>query len=213
MTVTTEAVVGGYGGSLLDRERIIAKPGFNRWLVPPAALAIHRCIGMASPMLQEIFAGSLIGRPYLTFSQLDTAQKGQLAAIAAGLTGLLSLFNIGGRFFWASLSDKIGRCSGSRTLYRHDVHPCRHACSRPGRQCAHPAASAKMVHVGGRSRGMTSQDRSSSCRANRLLRHREGRSYRTGPACMGSRRDSVAVGRVGNAQEQCGALRLRTPAT
>src|ERR1044071_7899443 len=33
--------------SLLDRERIVAKPGFNRWLVPPAALAIHLCIGMA----------------------------------------------------------------------------------------------------------------------------------------------------------------------
>src|SRR6516162_7395514 len=32
---------------LLARERIIAKPGFNRWLVPPAALAIHLCIGMA----------------------------------------------------------------------------------------------------------------------------------------------------------------------
>ena len=32
---------------LLSRERIIAKPGFNRWLVPPAALAIHLCIGMA----------------------------------------------------------------------------------------------------------------------------------------------------------------------
>src|SRR5438552_10949942 len=32
---------------LLDRERIIAQPGFNRWLVPPAALAIHLCIGMA----------------------------------------------------------------------------------------------------------------------------------------------------------------------
>ena len=31
----------------LDRERTIAKPGFNRWLVPPAALAIHLCIGMA----------------------------------------------------------------------------------------------------------------------------------------------------------------------
>ena len=30
-----------------DRERTIAKPGFNRWLVPPAALAIHLCIGMA----------------------------------------------------------------------------------------------------------------------------------------------------------------------
>jgi len=32
---------------LLARERIIAGPGFNRWLVPPAALAIHLCIGMA----------------------------------------------------------------------------------------------------------------------------------------------------------------------
>jgi hypothetical protein len=32
---------------LLDRERTVAGPGFNRWLVPPAALAIHLCIGMA----------------------------------------------------------------------------------------------------------------------------------------------------------------------
>src|SRR6185312_13105797 len=32
---------------LLDRARIVAKPGFNRWLVPPAALAIHLCIGMS----------------------------------------------------------------------------------------------------------------------------------------------------------------------
>jgi len=31
----------------LDKERIIAGPGFNRWLVPPAALGIHLCIGMA----------------------------------------------------------------------------------------------------------------------------------------------------------------------
>ena len=34
-------------GGLLARRRIIARPGFNRWLVPPAALAIHLCIGMA----------------------------------------------------------------------------------------------------------------------------------------------------------------------
>src|SRR5271170_7189620 len=32
---------------ILDRERIIATAGFNRWLVPPAALCIHLCIGMA----------------------------------------------------------------------------------------------------------------------------------------------------------------------
>ncbi|TBN10550.1 MFS transporter [Agrobacterium cavarae] len=66
-------------------------------------------IGMASPMLQEIFAGSLIGQPSVAFADLDAAQKAQIAAIAAGFTGLLSLFNIGGRFFWASMSDKIGR--------------------------------------------------------------------------------------------------------
>src|SRR5437660_7014682 len=35
------------GTGLLDRERIVAKAGFNRWLVPPAALCIHLCIGMA----------------------------------------------------------------------------------------------------------------------------------------------------------------------
>ena len=33
--------------SFLAKERTIAPPGFNRWLVPPAALAIHLCIGMA----------------------------------------------------------------------------------------------------------------------------------------------------------------------
>ncbi len=65
-------------------------------------------IGMASPMLQEVFAGKLIGVD-LAFNDLNPAQKGQIAAIAAGFTGLLSLFNIGGRFFWASLSDKFGR--------------------------------------------------------------------------------------------------------
>lgn len=32
---------------LLAKERIVAPPGFNRWLVPPAALAIHLSIGMA----------------------------------------------------------------------------------------------------------------------------------------------------------------------
>jgi MFS family permease len=60
-------------------------------------------------MLQEIFAGKLIGMPELTFSQLSAEQKTAIAAIAAGFAGLLSLFNIGGRFFWASLSDHIGR--------------------------------------------------------------------------------------------------------
>ncbi len=65
-------------------------------------------LGMSSPLLQEVFAGKLIGVD-LAFNDLSLAQKGQIAAIAAGFTGLLSLFNIGGRFVWASLSDYIGR--------------------------------------------------------------------------------------------------------
>lgn len=65
-------------------------------------------IGMASPMLQEVFGGKLIG-VNVPFSELSKDQLMQIAAIAAGFTGLLSLFNIGGRFFWASFSDLIGR--------------------------------------------------------------------------------------------------------
>ena len=46
-TFDQAAPVGAAGLGILDRERIIAKAGFNRWLVPPAALCIHLCIGMA----------------------------------------------------------------------------------------------------------------------------------------------------------------------
>jgi MFS family permease len=74
-------------------------------------------IGMASPMLQEIFAGKLIGLPDLTFGQLSAEQKTVIAGIAAGFAGLLSLFNIGGRFFWASLSDYIGRKNTYYTFF------------------------------------------------------------------------------------------------
>jgi len=74
-------------------------------------------IGMASPMLQEIFAGKLIGLPDVSFSQLTAEQKTVIAGIAAGFAGLLSLFNIGGRFFWASLSDYIGRKNTYYTFF------------------------------------------------------------------------------------------------
>ncbi len=49
MTTIEQPLAGGGDGisGILDRERIIATAGFNRWLVPPAALCIHLCIGMA----------------------------------------------------------------------------------------------------------------------------------------------------------------------
>ena len=33
--------------SFLDREHTVAEPGFSRWMVPPAALCVHLCIGQA----------------------------------------------------------------------------------------------------------------------------------------------------------------------
>jgi MFS family permease len=48
-------------------------------------------LGQASLMIQEMFPGRVT------------------VAAAAGFVGLLSLFNMGGRIFWASISDYIGR--------------------------------------------------------------------------------------------------------
>src|SRR5580704_9878776 len=46
-TMSASAAAQDVLPGFLDRERIVAHAGFNRWLVPPAALAIHLCIGMA----------------------------------------------------------------------------------------------------------------------------------------------------------------------
>jgi MFS family permease len=55
-------------------------------------------LGQASPMIQEMFPGRVT------------------AAAAAGFVGLLSLFNMAGRFGWSSLSDYIGR-KNTYTVY------------------------------------------------------------------------------------------------
>ena len=66
-------------------------------------------LAVASPMLQVMFGGTLAGAPGTAFSALSADQSRVVAAVAAGFVGLLSLFNIGGRFFWASMSDRLGR--------------------------------------------------------------------------------------------------------
>ena len=48
MSSTTAQQRGeGAAPGLLHRDRIIAGPGFSRWMVPPAALCVHLCIGQA----------------------------------------------------------------------------------------------------------------------------------------------------------------------
>jgi MFS family permease len=73
-------------------------------------------IGAAAPMLQETFGGALIAEKGSTEFSLDFAALKEndaliasAAAVGAGFVGLISLFNIFGRFFWASASDKVGR--------------------------------------------------------------------------------------------------------
>ncbi|HMA44652.1 MAG TPA: OFA family MFS transporter [Gemmatimonadales bacterium] len=75
------------------------------WMNVSAGIGV---IGMASPMLQEVFGGRLIGAAG-ALKDLTEAQKTQVGTIGAGFAALLSLFNIGGRIFWASLSDYVGR--------------------------------------------------------------------------------------------------------
>ncbi len=66
-------------------------------------------IGAASPMLQETFGGGLFGDHTIGFAQFTDDSRKLAVPVATGFVGLFSLFNIAGRFFWASLSDKLGR--------------------------------------------------------------------------------------------------------
>ena len=104
----SKRLVSGFNVHLRDAHKT---PQF--WLIWTVLLlnvsASIGIIGVASPMIQEIFGGRLAGAPAISFANLDDGQKKAAAAVAAGFVGLLSLFNIGGRFFWASISDRLGR--------------------------------------------------------------------------------------------------------
>ena len=87
------------------------------WLV--LCMNVSACIGIigaAAPMLQETFGGALIGQTGIGFADIkkDEALTAAAAAVGAGFVGLISLFNIFGRFAWATSSDKLGR---KRTYY------------------------------------------------------------------------------------------------
>jgi MFS family permease len=55
--------------SFLDRDHSIAGPGFNRWLIPPAALAVHLCIG-------EVYGFNVFNVPLTHVIGIDTTLKG-----------------------------------------------------------------------------------------------------------------------------------------
>ncbi|MGB2592166.1 MAG: OFA family MFS transporter [Candidatus Acidiferrum sp.] len=65
--------------SFLDREKSVAHPGFSRWLVPPAALAIHLCIGQVYAF--SVFKIPLTRQLGITKSLPDDWSQSQLAWI------------------------------------------------------------------------------------------------------------------------------------
>ncbi|WP_299168051.1 OFA family MFS transporter [uncultured Arthrobacter sp.] len=67
--------------SWLDREHTIAPPGFNRWLIPPAALAVHLCIGQA-------YATSVYKTALVEHFDASLTEIGLIFSIAIVMLGL-----------------------------------------------------------------------------------------------------------------------------
>jgi len=67
--------------SFLDRARTIAPSGYNRWLIPPAALAVHLCIG-------EVYAFSVFKEPLVDHFGTDLTPISRIFSIAIVMLGL-----------------------------------------------------------------------------------------------------------------------------
>ena len=72
----------------LDREATIAKPGFNRWLVPPAALAVHLAIG-------QIYAYSVFNAPLTKLIGITESAAGDWKLTTVGWIFSIALAMLG----------------------------------------------------------------------------------------------------------------------
>jgi MFS family permease len=71
--------------SILSREATVAPAGFNRWLVPPAALAAHMCIG-------QVYAFSSFNKPLAAHFGVEVSRiqiAYSLALVMLGLSAAL----------------------------------------------------------------------------------------------------------------------------
>ena len=69
--------------SVLSRSAIVAPKNFNRWLIPPAALAIHLCIG-------QVYAFSVFKIPFMTHFDAGEVSIGWIFSIAILMLGISS---------------------------------------------------------------------------------------------------------------------------
>ncbi len=72
--------------SFLDRDRSVAAPGYSRWLVPPAALAIHLSIGQAYAF--SVFKNPLLGLHGADGSVWNLKEVGYIFSIAIAFLGI-----------------------------------------------------------------------------------------------------------------------------
>ena len=100
------AIMGFGGGAMIGAP--LADILINAFRSPTSVGAWQALLTLSAVYLMLMLAGAFGYR---------LPPKDWRAAIGAGFTGLLSLFNIGGRLFWASLSDKIGRKATYRAFF------------------------------------------------------------------------------------------------
>jgi MFS family permease len=74
--------------SFLDRDRTVAGPGFNRWMVPPAALCVHLCIGQA-------YAFSVFNLPMTRLIGVTNSAHGDWKLTDLGWIFTLAIFFLG----------------------------------------------------------------------------------------------------------------------
>ena len=107
--------------TVLDRERTVAGTGYNRWLIPPAALAVHLCIGQA--YATSVYKSSLV-------EHFDTSLTaiGIIFSIAIVMLGLsAAVVRHLGRHRWAATGDVrrrlllVHRVPGGRAGHRHQT--------------------------------------------------------------------------------------------
>lgn len=71
--------------SFLARERTVAGPGFNRWLIPPCALAVHLCIG-------QVYATSVYKSALVEHFDSSLTTIGFIFSLAIVMLGLAAGF-------------------------------------------------------------------------------------------------------------------------
>src|SRR5246127_778136 len=93
MSSITEPSGNQDSAPFFSKQATVAKPGFSRWMVPPAALAVHLCIGQAYAF--SVFNGPLtkvIGITQSTPDDWSLTTLGWIFSLAIVCLGLSAAF-------------------------------------------------------------------------------------------------------------------------